>query len=196
MSILAEQLMIPLPPATRTRLLEMYATFARAARAARTLTWCGAVNRTRASCRHSYYDFDGPVMRELLVRKTRVRRDLVDVAEELRINAHSCRRQFMNLKRISKAVDEVDGAGLVETIQLLFQLPVPLATYAYPQLPRRALPEPTSCRGPKGRPAGGGGGEGGAGLRRYARINFLFSKKIEVYKIRRRLAALTFEVRR
>ena len=33
------------------------------------------------------------MIREILVRRMRMRRDLEDIAEELRVSGHSCRRQ-------------------------------------------------------------------------------------------------------
>eukprot|EP01137_Pigoraptor_chileana_P014804 Opistho-2@69936 len=70
-----------------------------------------------------YFDFDEAVMRELLGKKLTagLRKVLDDVSERSKINLQSCRRQFDNLKRIYKAVEDTEG-GLAENVQNAFLL--------------------------------------------------------------------------
>lgn len=67
-------------------------------------------------------------MRELLGKKltSRHRKDLDEVAEKTNINLKSCRRQFDNVKRIFKVVEEMPGS-LVQNIQKYFLLSEELA---------------------------------------------------------------------
>lgn len=75
-----------------------------------------------------YYCFDESVIRELLGKRlnARSRKDLDEVSEKTKISLTSCRRQFDNLKRIYKRVEDVDG-DLIGTIMRKFLLPQNLA---------------------------------------------------------------------
>ncbi|XP_069165542.1 acidic fibroblast growth factor intracellular-binding protein isoform X1 [Procambarus clarkii] len=75
-----------------------------------------------------YYEFDDIVIREILGKKLsgRTRKDLDDVAEKTGVLLRSCRRQFDNVKRIFKQVDEMTGS-VVTNIQSVFLLPTRLA---------------------------------------------------------------------
>ncbi|XP_044737513.1 acidic fibroblast growth factor intracellular-binding protein isoform X1 [Chrysoperla carnea] len=75
-----------------------------------------------------YYGFDDSVIRELLGKKlsSRHRKDLDEVAEKTGINLKSCRRQFDNVKRIFKVVEEMPGS-LVQNIEKHFLLSEELA---------------------------------------------------------------------
>ncbi|XP_017779544.1 PREDICTED: acidic fibroblast growth factor intracellular-binding protein [Nicrophorus vespilloides] len=75
-----------------------------------------------------YYDFDDSVIRELLGKKlsSRNRKDLDEVAEKTGVPLKSCRRQFDNVKRIYKTVEELPGS-ITQNIQKLFYLPEELA---------------------------------------------------------------------
>ncbi|KAK7103523.1 acidic fibroblast growth factor intracellular-binding protein-like [Littorina saxatilis] len=75
-----------------------------------------------------YYGFDPVVVREFLGKKlaSRTRKDLDDISELARVPLRSCRRQFDNIKRVFKAVEELKGS-LVENIQTHFLLSEPLA---------------------------------------------------------------------
>ncbi|KAI9146392.1 fibroblast growth factor intracellular binding protein [Paraphysoderma sedebokerense] len=80
-----------------------------------------------------YYSFDEIVMREFLGKKlnSRSRKDLDDICERTRILLPCCRRQFDNLKRIQKRVEDAEGE-LVEIIQKDFLLTRSLASqYAH-----------------------------------------------------------------
>ncbi|XP_063225809.1 acidic fibroblast growth factor intracellular-binding protein [Bacillus rossius redtenbacheri] len=59
-----------------------------------------------------YYEFDNAVIRELLGKKlsSRHRKDLDEVSEKTGILLKSCRRQFDNVKRIFKVVEEMQGS--------------------------------------------------------------------------------------
>ena len=94
----------------------------------------------------------------------------------------------MNLKRIIKAVDEVDGAGLVDAIQSLFRLPPALAASVRVHA-RITVGGCMRCSLEQVHPR-----PHSAPIRKYARIIFLASNRIEVYKNRKRLASLSFEV--
>lgn len=75
-----------------------------------------------------YYQFDSVVVREILGRKlsSRNRKDMDDVSEKTRIPIRSCRRQFDNLKRVFKTVEEMMGS-LVENIKTHYLLSEDLA---------------------------------------------------------------------
>lgn len=66
--------------------------------------------------------------REILGKKlsSKNRKDLNDVSERTKVNLKSCRRQFDNVKRVYKAVEETSG-NLVNNIQNQFLLPEQLA---------------------------------------------------------------------
>lgn len=71
-----------------------------------------------------YYQFDKEVIRELLGKKLtgRVRKDLDDVSEKTNIPLKSCRRQFDNVKNVLRAIEEMEGGGLTDTVKKLFLL--------------------------------------------------------------------------
>ncbi|RWS27764.1 growth hormone-inducible transmembrane-like protein, partial [Leptotrombidium deliense] len=75
-----------------------------------------------------YYDFDDGVIREILGKKLsgRNRKDLDDVSEKTNVRLKSCRRQFDNIKRVYKIVEDLSG-NLVINIQTHFLLPENLA---------------------------------------------------------------------
>lgn len=55
-----------------------------------------------------YYSLDDAVCRELLGKKlsSKYRKDLDEISERTVIKLKSCRRQFDNIKRITKCIDE------------------------------------------------------------------------------------------
>ncbi|XP_075217491.1 acidic fibroblast growth factor intracellular-binding protein [Lycorma delicatula] len=75
-----------------------------------------------------YYEFDDSVIRELLGKKlsSRHRKDLDEVSEKTNVSLKSCRRQFDNVKRVFKTVEEMQGS-VVQNIRSLFLLPDELA---------------------------------------------------------------------
>ncbi|KAG8202157.1 hypothetical protein JTE90_010514 [Oedothorax gibbosus] len=75
-----------------------------------------------------YYEFEDSVIREFLGKKlsARNRKDLDDVSEKAGVQVKSCRRQFDNVKRVYKIVEECSG-DLVESIQATFMLSENLA---------------------------------------------------------------------
>ena len=75
-----------------------------------------------------YYDFDDSVIREILGKKLsgRNRKDLDDVSEKTLVSIKSCRRQFDNVKRVYKTVEDMTG-NLIQNIQTNFLLPENLA---------------------------------------------------------------------
>lgn len=70
-----------------------------------------------------YYSFDDHVVREFLGKKlsSKNRKELDDVSESTGVSLKSCRRQFDNLKRILRVVEDLDGS-LVDNIQEQFCL--------------------------------------------------------------------------
>lgn len=84
--------------------------------------------QTRGFLIEKYYDFDDAVIRELLGKKlsSRHRKDLDEVSEKTRVQLKSCRRQFDNVKRVFKTVEEMQGS-VVKNVRKLFLLPEPLA---------------------------------------------------------------------
>lgn len=75
-----------------------------------------------------YYELDDSVLRELLgLRLTsKIRKDLDEVAEKTGVRLRSCRRQFDNLRRIFRCMEEVPG-NLEANIQDIYELPLELA---------------------------------------------------------------------
>ncbi|XP_012277322.1 acidic fibroblast growth factor intracellular-binding protein isoform X1 [Orussus abietinus] len=75
-----------------------------------------------------YYEFDDSVVRELLGKKltSKSRKDLDEVAEKTGVTLKSCRRQYDNVKRIFKVVEDLPGS-LVTNIGQHFLLPEDLA---------------------------------------------------------------------
>ncbi|XP_018565406.1 acidic fibroblast growth factor intracellular-binding protein isoform X2 [Anoplophora glabripennis] len=84
--------------------------------------------QTRLLLIEKYYEFDDEVIRELLGKKlsSKNRKDLDEVAEKTGKSLKSCRRQFDNVKRIFKTVEEMPGS-IIENIKNLFYLPDKLA---------------------------------------------------------------------
>lgn len=84
--------------------------------------------QTRQLLIEKYYELDDGVVRELLGKKlsSRHRKDLDEVSEKTGCPLKSCRRQFDNIKRVYKMVEEMPGS-LVQNIQNLFYLSEELA---------------------------------------------------------------------
>ncbi|GLH00479.1 Acidic fibroblast growth factor intracellular-binding protein, putative [Gryllus bimaculatus] len=84
--------------------------------------------QTRQFLIEKYYEFDDAVIRELLGKKlsSRHRKDLDEVADKTEVLLKSCRRQFDNIKRVFKAVEEMSGS-IVQNIRTHFLLPEELA---------------------------------------------------------------------
>uniref|UniRef100_A0A0K8TJS3 Acidic fibroblast growth factor intracellular-binding protein n=1 Tax=Lygus hesperus TaxID=30085 RepID=A0A0K8TJS3_LYGHE len=83
---------------------------------------------TRQLLIEKYYAFDDNVIREILGKKlsSRYRKDLDEVSDKTGVCLKSCRRQFDNVKRIFKAVEDLQGSVL-QNIRSLFLLPEELA---------------------------------------------------------------------
>lgn len=79
-----------------------------------------------------YYGYDVIIMRELLCHKLtqRQRKDLDDISEKLgyRYRVKSCRRQFDNLKRIIRTIEEMKGP-IIKNITENFCLPSNMAEH-------------------------------------------------------------------
>lgn len=78
-----------------------------------------------------YYSLNDSVCRELLGKKlsSRVRKDLDEIAEKTGFSLKSCRRQFDNIKRILKYVEDSPTANFVAYIQDQFGLSTKLSEY-------------------------------------------------------------------
>ena len=76
----------------------------------------------------TYYEYDSIVIREILCHKLthRQRKDLDDISEKTGVRVKSCRRQFDNLKRIIRTIDEMRGP-LIKNIIENFCLPIKIA---------------------------------------------------------------------
>jgi hypothetical protein len=77
-----------------------------------------------------YYSLDDSVSRELLGKKlsSKYRKDLDEISDRTLIKLKSCRRQFDNVKRIQKFLEEAQPAGsLLKIIQREFLLSEELA---------------------------------------------------------------------
>merc|ERR1711862_174785 len=63
---------------------------------------------TRKRVVESYHSLDSSFCREILGRKlnSKLRKDLDEVSEKTNILVRSCRRQFDNIKKICKAVED------------------------------------------------------------------------------------------
>ena len=77
-----------------------------------------------------YYAYDPIVIRELLGHKLsqRQRKDLDDVSEKTGCRVKSCRRQFDNLKRVIRTIDEMKGS-IFKNIAEIFCLPPKMTEY-------------------------------------------------------------------
>ena len=75
-----------------------------------------------------YYALDDSVVRELLGRKfsSRLRKDLDETSERTRVSLRSCRRQFDNVKRVFRTLEEMPG-NFIHNIKTNFLLPPALA---------------------------------------------------------------------
>ncbi|XP_070508439.1 acidic fibroblast growth factor intracellular-binding protein B [Chironomus tepperi] len=76
-----------------------------------------------------YYSLDDVVCRELLGKKlsSKYRKDLDEISEKTLIKLKSCRRQFDNIKRIQKVIDDQPAGSLLKIIQREFLLSEDLA---------------------------------------------------------------------
>ncbi|CAO1415478.1 unnamed protein product [Diamesa serratosioi] len=76
-----------------------------------------------------YYSLDDYVCRELLGKKlsSKYRKDLDEISERTNIRLKSCRRQFDNIKRIQKALEEAQSGSIIKSIQREFLLSEELA---------------------------------------------------------------------
>lgn len=84
--------------------------------------------KTQRMLIEKYYEFDDDVVREILGKKlsARNRKDLDEVSEKTSVTLKSCRRQFDNVKKVYKLVEDLRGS-LVQNIQTHFLLPEHLA---------------------------------------------------------------------
>ncbi|XP_014235117.1 acidic fibroblast growth factor intracellular-binding protein [Trichogramma pretiosum] len=75
-----------------------------------------------------YYEFNDGVVREIIGKKltSKNRKDMDEVAEKTGTSLRSCRRQFDNIKRVFKTVEDLPGS-LVTNIKQYFLLPEELA---------------------------------------------------------------------
>lgn len=88
--------------------------------------------QSRSLLIEKYYSIDDAVARELLGKKlsSKHRKDLDEVSERTGVRLKSCRRQFDNVKRIYKAVEEQPGS-MVNNIKHQFLLPEDVARYFF-----------------------------------------------------------------
>ena len=75
-----------------------------------------------------YYALDDCVVRELLGRKfsSRLRKDLDETSDRTKVSLRSCRRQFDNIKRVFRSMEELPG-NFIHNIKTNFLLPPALA---------------------------------------------------------------------
>lgn len=75
-----------------------------------------------------YYSIDDEVAREMLGKKltSRYRKDLDEISDKTGVKLKSCRRQFDNIKRIFKAVEELPG-DISNNVKHLFSISDELA---------------------------------------------------------------------
>lgn len=75
-----------------------------------------------------FYGLDDVVIRELIGRKpsSKLRKDLDDVSEKTSVHLKSCRRQFDNIRRVYKTLDDMPG-DIVSNIRSHFLLSERLA---------------------------------------------------------------------
>lgn len=83
---------------------------------------------TQANLVRKYYEYDESVFREFVGKKlsSRNRGALDDAGDRLGVKVKACRRQFDNVKRVHKQMEDVEGA-LIDNIQAQFLLPLNLA---------------------------------------------------------------------
>ena len=84
---------------------------------------------TKKRVMESYHSLDSAFCREILGRKlnSKLRKDLDEVADKTGILIRSCRRQFDNIKKVFKAVEDVAPRNYVSTISSTFGLSKTLA---------------------------------------------------------------------
>ncbi|XP_026466904.1 acidic fibroblast growth factor intracellular-binding protein [Ctenocephalides felis] len=84
--------------------------------------------QTRTLLIEKYYSLDDIVVRELLGKKlsSRHRKDLDEVADKTGVKLKSCRRQFDNIKRIFKTVEELPG-NIWKNVKIHFLVPENIA---------------------------------------------------------------------
>jgi len=75
-----------------------------------------------------YYQLDDSVVREILGKKlsSRLRKDLDEVSEKTSVSLISCRRQYDNVRRVHKAVEDMHG-HIIDNIQNNFLLSAELS---------------------------------------------------------------------
>eukprot|EP00095_Tigriopus_kingsejongensis_P010435 maker-scaffold294_size218657-snap-gene-1.21 protein:Tk10435 transcript:maker-scaffold294_size218657-snap-gene-1.21-mRNA-1 annotation:"acidic fibroblast growth factor intracellular-binding" len=75
-----------------------------------------------------YYNLDPVLSRELVGKKlsSRLRKDLDEISEKTGVHLKSCRRQFDNIKRVFKGVEDVPGT-FIPNIQKTFHISKGLA---------------------------------------------------------------------
>ena len=75
-----------------------------------------------------YYELDDSVVREILGKKlsSRLRKDLDEVSEKTSVSLISCRRQYDNVRRVHKAVEDMHG-HIIDNIQNNFLLSAELS---------------------------------------------------------------------
>jgi len=75
-----------------------------------------------------YYELDDSVVREILGKKlsSRLRKDLDEVSEKTSVSLVSCRRQYDNVRRIHKVVEDMHG-HIIDNIQNNFLLSAELS---------------------------------------------------------------------
>jgi hypothetical protein len=78
-----------------------------------------------------YFGFDDPVFREFVGKKlsAKTRRELDEISERTGVSPRSCRRQFENLRRVQKAVEETP-ADLTGAIRQSFHLSTEMSRQA------------------------------------------------------------------
>ena len=84
---------------------------------------------TRKKVIESYHSLDSAFCREILGRKlnSKLRKDLDEVSEKTGILVRSCRRQFDNIKKMCKAVEDISPRHYIATISRDFGLSKGLA---------------------------------------------------------------------
>ncbi|XP_059079111.1 acidic fibroblast growth factor intracellular-binding protein-like [Tigriopus californicus] len=92
--------------------------------------------KTQTKFLESYYSLDPVLARELVGKKlsSRLRKDLEEVAEKTGVHLKSCRRQFDNIKRVFKAMEDAPGecvANIEKSFGISRQLAEQYATLVF-----------------------------------------------------------------
>lgn len=125
--LVSEQLAFQIEPQTSQMLIEMWELFIISCKL-RVFLYVRMWNFWDYKFGFRYYEFNDSVVRELLGKKltSKNRKDLDEISEKTGVSLKGCRRQYDNIKRVFKVVEDTPGP-LGANIKQNFLLPDELA---------------------------------------------------------------------